>query len=269
MGKFRITGRAGDDRHSLHLETDEEGAASAVAEDTTVVNVDVYQPGGHTPGPRIIIDAEDGVLSVGIDTGHEIAIMTLTPTAGGGYLLSVPDSYDDASGEFAHATVSVRSNPWARQAGHPDLNVMAGPGNAGEGQRGPGPGAVNAGDIGGDEQITAAWSVRFTHVTKPGSLLTVAFYGEASDPDAPATYRLTRQDEYLTCTDPGDPGGSQDWCEYAFTDVTAGRTFTSGDQLGRAAIDAARELTSDSLLWDGEPFFHLVPGRWNATAQPA
>lgn len=81
-----------------------------------------------------------------------------------------------------------------------------------------------AGDVGGDYQVSEAWSRRWTAPWGDGTyaVIDVSFYieddtnSESLNPMAKLGPMLTRMTDYHLCTDLDDPGGSEvaAWNEY-------------------------------------------------------
>lgn len=119
----------------------------------------------------------------------------------------------------------------------------------------------DAGDVGGDIQVGGAYEVRFVRDDKPGSLFTVQAFASGNivmqeDETEGIEYGWDGQIQYLTCTDPEDPGGTETW---------SGIESLPGSVLVAEGIeeaeDAARREAEDWLAnyakyirWDGEPF---------------
>jgi hypothetical protein len=72
------------------------------------------------------------------------------------------------------------------------------------------------GDIGGDAQVSESFSVRFHYRDRPGAMVAYCYYA-AIDLHHPATISVERQTEYLVCTDPNDPGGTEVWSTHRST----------------------------------------------------
>ncbi len=109
------------------------------------------------------------------------------------------------------------------------------------------------GDVGGDNQASESWSVRWYRADRPGALITEYWYAEEDD-DA-QHYVITRQTEYLLCTDPDQPGDTEVWSDAVYDTTAAGpfrrlRAATLvAEELAKVAADSAPDHT-----WDGEPF---------------
>ena len=115
-----------------------------------------------------------------------------------------------------------------------------------------GTGVMPAGDVGGDRQVTEAYSVRYVRPDRPGALVTVSCYGEDLNADGagPPRYTLTAEVETMRCTDPADPGGTELWSDYTYRTGAEGR-YASLAELERAARAAAEEHTPAGIGWDG------------------
>lgn len=107
-----------------------------------------------------------------------------------------------------------------------------------------------AGDVGGDDQISEAYSRRFARQHADGSwaIYEVAFYvvtrrevGES----AARTY-VERQRYYAGCADPFDPGADERWPDYRYTEAGSGTTEAD-------AIAACADLVAEAIGWDGTP----------------
>jgi hypothetical protein len=114
-----------------------------------------------------------------------------------------------------------------------------------------GGGVLPGGDVGGDTQVSESFSVRFHHRNRPGAMVTYCYYA-AVDPHDPMTISLQRQTEYLVCTDPTDPGGTEVWSANSSTTLQPG----FGD--GQAASDAAHHAAQGHLVCD-EPWSGRSP----------
>lgn len=108
-------------------------------------------------------------------------------------------------------------------------------------------------DIGGDIQRGNAYSVRYIRPDMPGSLITVSFYPVEYD-SCLGEFVVQRQVEWLVCEDPSDPGGTEIWSDYDYTDVSDVVAGSAGE-----AEQEAREFADAALgqgwthRWDGEP----------------
>jgi hypothetical protein len=81
-------------------------------------------------------------------------------------------------------------------------------------------------------------------------LVTYSYYA-AVDEEDPAAITVERETEFLVCTDPADPGGSEVWSVYRHT------TLPGGFASVQAAVDAASQAAYGHLvceeLWAGRP----------------
>ena len=106
------------------------------------------------------------------------------------------------------------------------------------------------GDVGGDRQASESFSVRFHHRDHPGVLVTYSYYA-AVDEENLAAITVDRETEFMVCTDPADPGGSEVWSAYRHT------TLQSGFANLQAATDTANQAAHSHLVceepWAGRP----------------
>jgi hypothetical protein len=109
-----------------------------------------------------------------------------------------------------------------------------------------GGGVVPGGDVGGDSQVSESFSVRFHHRDRPGALVTYCYYA-AADPDDSAAITVERDAEFMVCTDPADPGGTEVWSAYRWA------VLQSGFATVQAATDAALEAALAHLVCE-EPW---------------
>jgi hypothetical protein len=104
-----------------------------------------------------------------------------------------------------------------------------------------GGGVLPGGDVGGDVQVSESFSVRFHHRDRPEVMVTYCYYATV-EPDVPAKIVVERQTEYLVCTDPNDPGGSEIWSAYRWTALPGGFANV------QAAADAANHAAQRHLV---------------------
>jgi len=129
-------------------------------------------------------------------------------------------------------------------------------------------GVMSPGDVGGDTQIGDGVSKRFIRDDIPGALITVSIYpighseGDTCVPRncTPAQIDLEQQIEYLICTDPSDPGGTQTWAEYEYDSPLADLNGTDLDlpDVATAEREARRLLDTwvpEIITWDGVSVF--------------
>lgn len=114
-----------------------------------------------------------------------------------------------------------------------------------------------AGDIGGDHQVSDAWERQFA-VELPGgtfAIVSVAHYVEDDTLDeslAEATKqgrRLTRQTEYLVCTDLNDPGGTELNADYRYNTVEDAETTEEAAKAATTAVTPEEITWPDDLAW--------------------
>lgn len=106
------------------------------------------------------------------------------------------------------------------------------------------------GDVGGDRQASESFSVRFHHRDYPGVLVTYSYYA-AVDEENPAAITVERETEFMVCTDPADPGGSEVWSAYRHTALPGG--FASVQAATDAALQAAQAHLVCEEPWAGRP----------------
>lgn len=110
-------------------------------------------------------------------------------------------------------------------------------------------------DCGGDIQRGDSYSVRFARDDLPGSLLTITFYAVEYD-RAPGVFAVQRETEWLVCTDPANPGGTELWSDYHYDDLpdwTRDTARLAEQEALRRARDCLRRSAED-IGWDGRPF---------------
>lgn len=116
-----------------------------------------------------------------------------------------------------------------------------------------GTGVQPGGDIGGDAQATASFSVRYLADSPDDALVTVYFYGAYADPHAAeptGPYPITIQTEFMVCGDRTDPSSTERWstCTYTTAAVAPLTDLAAAEQ---AARDLAERHTADDIAWDG------------------
>lgn len=112
---------------------------------------------------------------------------------------------------------------------------------------------LDEGSVGGDIQDGPAWSRRFV-LWHPGTglcvVLNVAHYVAMED-DLVHLPWIQRQTEWIVCRDFVDPGGTEEYADYAYLDLHEGR---GGRCDSYAALTLTREVTIEALplgqLWD-------------------
>jgi hypothetical protein len=113
-----------------------------------------------------------------------------------------------------------------------------------------GGGVLPGGDVGGDAQLAESFSVRFHHRDRTGAMVTYRYYA-ALDLDDLATDSVERQTEYLVCTDPADPGGTEVWSDSRYKTVQ--RDLGSVEAATAAARRAAEAHLACDEAWSGRP----------------
>lgn len=115
-----------------------------------------------------------------------------------------------------------------------------------------GTGVRPGGDVGGDVQAGESYSVRYRRPDRPYAMITrTAYPAEAAEQQG--MFFVQVQTEWLVCSDPLDPGGTEVWSESTTDDEP--RTYTSAKEAGLAAREIATSLLSDGAShdWDGLP----------------
>ncbi len=104
-----------------------------------------------------------------------------------------------------------------------------------------------AGDTGGDIQASEAYDARWTRPIGDGltAMVSRSYYAILPDGLGPRVRELEEQTEYLACSDPADPGGTEDWREYVYRPVYG---FSPTDLGARAAAYGAEPPCDDE--WD-------------------
>jgi hypothetical protein len=134
------------------------------------------------------------------------------------------------------------SNPQGQDVGHDTEPIWVRDQQGG--------GVLPGGDVGGDRQASESFSVRFHHRNHPGVLVTCCYYA-AVDDENPAPITVERETEYLVCTDPADPGGSEvrPACHY----TTLPGSYSSIQAATDAANQAAQAHLTCEEPWAGRP----------------
>jgi hypothetical protein len=121
-----------------------------------------------------------------------------------------------------------------------------------------GGGVLPGGDVGGDAQLDESFSVRFHHRHHPGALVTYR-YNPATDRevgvyvDDPASLYVERRTEYMVCTDPTDPGGTEEWPDYDYAYEAVQRGFASVEAATAAGKQTAEAHLACDEAWSGLP----------------
>lgn len=112
------------------------------------------------------------------------------------------------------------------------------------------------GDVGGDYQTTDSWTARFRRADDACRIITVYAFGEVPEgrwiayeqgADAGDQAQVTAMVEYLVCTDPKDPGGTERYSDAKYL-------LVNETEQGKAAAEAwarnfVTELTPDTRAW--------------------
>lgn len=107
-----------------------------------------------------------------------------------------------------------------------------------------------AGDVGGEEQVSEGYSVRFYPVVEPvdgrHALITVNLYAAYG---AEGRYSAETQTEYMICTDLDDVGGTEEWSDIVYEDsVYDYPTVEEADAEAKRLIEVE---DADWYIWDG------------------
>ncbi|SRR6266496_3703138 len=116
-----------------------------------------------------------------------------------------------------------------------------------------GRGVQPGGHAGGDIQAGDSYSVRYVRPDLPGSLITRTAYPVEYD-HLPGEFVIQIQTEWLVCTDPRDPGGTEIWSDYAYDDEGC-PIYGSAAEAERAARRAASAMLGEAGIhdWNGQP----------------
>lgn len=96
------------------------------------------------------------------------------------------------------------------------------------------------GQPGGECQISEAYSARWTHPLEGGLHAVVTRYYYVSDGDGHDLH-VEEETEYLACTDPSDPGSTEQAADYGYRTVPCRGPFD--DAAARTAAEQAPEPT--------------------------
>lgn len=109
-----------------------------------------------------------------------------------------------------------------------------------------GTGVMSGGDIGGDFQVGDSYSVRYHHAREPGAVVNVAYYVSGQR----GSYNVSRQVEWIVCTDRRQPGDTEVWSDYA--DDIAEYGIESLAEAENAAQRYARGHRAADVTWNGK-----------------
>lgn len=124
-----------------------------------------------------------------------------------------------------------------------------------------GSGVLPGGQVGGDVQVGESWSRRFRPDVEPVEGLHAIVEEDwfASDPDPnepgpPARFTVTCQTWACVCTDPDDPGGTEEWSDYDYHESEV--FYPTLEDADRAAKESAEASVGVGIGWDGSPPWH-------------
>ena len=113
-------------------------------------------------------------------------------------------------------------------------------------------GVQPGGDVGGDSQVGDSYSVRSLRSDRPGAMIIRTAYPVAAD-GTPGVFFVQIQTEWMVCSDPRDPGGTEIWSDVVRENDP--ETFGSAAEAEEASRRIAAELLADgpSYSWHGRP----------------
>jgi hypothetical protein len=116
-----------------------------------------------------------------------------------------------------------------------------------------GTGITDGGDVGGDIQAGNAWSVRYVRDDMPGSLITETVYAVKTPSGRGHGYAYQIQTEFLICTDPADPGGTEVWSDLTYEGslLDYPTLKAAGAEAWRVAERLNTEAQAGAHGWDG------------------
>ena len=113
---------------------------------------------------------------------------------------------------------------------------------------------ITRGDqVGDDDQAGESYSIRFHRADRPGAIITRTAYPVTVTESRGGQFLIRVETEWLVCSNPADPGGTEVWSDRRREDET--RSYDTAAGAEQAAQDVAREVLRDvaSLTWDGLP----------------
>jgi hypothetical protein len=122
-----------------------------------------------------------------------------------------------------------------------------------------GPVMPDSGVVGGDG-AGQSFSIRYTRPDIPGAIITSYWYAvdeseryldDPDDPDARTGWDVENLNEYLICTDPTDPGGTEVWSTYEYETPALMVLETEAAAVAYAGR-SARSESADHYYWNGE-----------------
>jgi hypothetical protein len=114
---------------------------------------------------------------------------------------------------------------------------------------------TDAGDVGGDDQVSPAFSRRFLCVENPQAIVTVHTYVVRSKQNIENNeWDVEEQIEYLVGEDPDCPADTEIWSSYDYDRGSInGQVLYSEAEAYNDALRRIRRWTPDTITWDGEP----------------
>jgi hypothetical protein len=114
------------------------------------------------------------------------------------------------------------------------------------------------GFVGGDNQAAQSHSLRWLPVSEPDdglhAMVTEYWYAElvdAPDDERDGMYGVTCMTEFMVCTDPDDPGGSEVSCDYDYyEEALLHSRLEDADRQAKVRADGIRD-SRYSFVWDG------------------
>lgn len=112
-----------------------------------------------------------------------------------------------------------------------------------------------AGAVGGDDQVTEGFNVRYFPDVQPAegkfAIVDENFYVEQNGDNQGPPYVVTTQVQYLVCSVLDDPGGSELWCEYEYTSAHDIHVYDTMAEAEAASERAAQAADGSCIAWDG------------------
>src|ERR1700730_2410754 len=84
-----------------------------------------------------------------------------------------------------------------------------------------GTGIARGGQVGGDDQVGESFSVRFRRADRPGAMITRTAYPVNVATDCGGQCFVRVETEWLVCSDPENPGGTELWSDHVNDDAEA------------------------------------------------
>ena len=107
------------------------------------------------------------------------------------------------------------------------------------------------GHVGGDVQVGESFSVRYSRADRPRARIARTAYAVNLGSESKGQFLVRVQTEWLVCSDPADPGGTELWSDNAYDDEA--ESYETEAEAEVAARRVAADLLRDgpSLTWDG------------------